>query len=149
MSHVVLLTMHLLCLPSQLRGDHCDTNWLVGAFGRDSQPPAFSSPAPALFGFEDSLYDHCSALLGANGSKPELASMSYEYADFDDVLAHRCVAANMNILRLKSVGWHMCHNLRWGACAAQAPVQRGGQGEGCRAAVDLLLSRDGAGKQVS
>ena len=111
-------------------GEYCHNNWFAGALGPEQTQagalglPAFPSPAPALFGFEDSIYDHCSASLGANVSMPELANMSYNYADFDELLAHRCVAASRNILRLKSVSWHMCHNLRWGACAAQGATRQ-------------------------
>ena len=106
-------------------GKECDYNWYEGAqgpLGDEFARPGFSSPAPALFGFDESIFSFCSELLGEgkhfDGS-----------GDFNNELAQRCVKANENILRLLSdrVPWSMCQNMRWTMCAINGllPGQQG------------------------
>jgi hypothetical protein len=63
-------------------------------------------------GFDDTIFEFCSGQLGMQ-----------RYFDgkgnFNAELAHRCISANQNILRLLSsrTPWNMCQNLRWTLCA--------------------------------
>ena len=96
-------------------GTRCDSNWYEGAegtLGDQYARPEFLTPAPALFGFDEALFAYCSKAVGGsewfNGP-----------GNFNNVLAHKCVQANQNILRLLSARapWSMCQNLRWTMCA--------------------------------
>lgn len=46
-----------------LAGATCDRNWLAGAVGGGMERP-FSPPSPALLGFDESINEECSRLLG-------------------------------------------------------------------------------------
>ena len=100
-----------------LAGTRCDRNWYEGA----ARQPNFKSPgAPALLGFDSTIWQLCSQESGHAG---ELGGFSQER------LASRCIASSNNILRV--VGgewkWDMCQNLAWQLCAAtgKLPGQRG------------------------
>ena len=99
-----------------LAGKQCDINWFEGAdkgaLGLQASRPTFTSPAPALFGFDQTIFEYCSEKLG-------MQRYFDGHGDFNEELAHRCVAANQNILRRLSprMPWNMCQNLRWTVCA--------------------------------
>lgn len=109
---------------SALAGERCDVNWYEGAtgtLGKQHLRPSFpKGNAPALLGFDDTIFNFCADIV-----KPHARDFD---GDFNDELAHRCVAANQNILRLLSprVGWNMCQNLDWVLCAVQGKLP--GQG---------------------
>jgi hypothetical protein len=86
-----------------LKGERCDRNWLDGVMER----PEFKSPAPALLGFDETIYAYCSAV----NKQPE----GPFYQD-NAGLASRCVQANQNVLRVFA-NWNMCTNLQWQTCA--------------------------------
>lgn len=103
---------------SVLSGAGCDANWYEGASGVLGLPasrPSFPLPAPALFGFDETIFSACSRVLGLKDG--------YDVGDggFTDALSHRCVSASQNILRLVSSTspWSMCQNLRWTVCAVK------------------------------
>ena len=107
-----------------LRGDRCNVNWYEGADGElgeaHSRPSFPQGSAPALLGFDSTIDQYCAEHLDGR-----------RYAqggDWNSRLAHKCVAANMNILRLLSgrTPWNMCQNLRWVLCAVHGrlPSQR-------------------------
>jgi hypothetical protein len=113
------------------RGDGCDRNWFEGAKGDlglpDSRPTfAPDQPAGAVLGFDEDLYRYCSAAVNKQQWYDSRGT-----SEFNDELAHRCVNANVNILRLLSTrpgaGWSMCQNLRWQMCAVHGrlPGQKG------------------------
>ena len=108
-----------------LSGGQCDTNWFEGAkgaLGRQETRPPFTTEAPALLGFDDSIYAFCSTLVG----KP-VNFIKSDGLDFNEELAERCVRANINILRIISTTrshWNMCQNLRWILCALTGKVSR-------------------------
>ncbi|KAL3933499.1 MAG: hypothetical protein SGPRY_000253, partial [Prymnesium sp.] len=89
-----------------------------GELGRQSSRPAFTQAAPALLGLDDTLFEYCSELLGIQ------ASYDGPEGGFNSKLAHRCVQANHNILRLTSarVPWSMCQTLQWLMCAARGQL---------------------------
>ena len=97
-----------------LRGEGCDRNWLEGFHDR----PQFPKPAPALLGFDETIYAYCSAEIGEDEGP--------FYQD-NGGLARRCVEANENVLRVTS-GWNMCMNLHWQLCAVQGRLH--GQSNG-------------------
>jgi hypothetical protein len=113
-----------------LKPSQCDANWLEGAIdGGPEQRPGFDAarPADALLGFDGTIWDYCSQV-GRIGGWPG--------GDWNRELARRCVAANMNILRIMfscsdcvgaRAGWSMCRNLQWVLCAVRGllPGQRG------------------------
>ena len=86
-----------------LRGEGCDKNWMQGTHDW----PHYPRPAPALLGFDETIYAYCSAV---NGQKEG------PFFQFNVELARRCVQANQNVLRVLS-GWNMCTNLAWQFCA--------------------------------
>lgn len=109
---------------SVLAADRCDRNWYEGAHGALGQPtsrPVFpAGSAPALLGFDSSIHAYC---------EEEAAGRTFDRGgDWNSRLAHTCVAASLNILRLLAGGspWNMCQNLRWVVCAARGrlPGQR-------------------------
>lgn len=107
-----------------LKGSNCNLNWFEGAKGELGAPearPGFSQAASPLLGFDEDLYDYCSKLIGQGKGS----------GDFNNELAHRCVEANQNILRILSsrpgFGWSMCQNFEWLMCAAKGLLP--GQGE--------------------
>ena len=106
-------------------GGQCDTNWFEGAkgnLGRSEMRPPFTAEAPALFGFDESIYAYCSAAVGEPTN-----FIKADGLDFNEELAQRCVDANVNILRIISSTrkpWTMCQNLRWILCALTGKVSR-------------------------
>lgn len=95
-----------------LKGEGCDRNWLDGVMDF----PHYAKPAPALLGFDETIYAYCSAAI----NQPE--GPFYQ----DNIgLAQRCVQANQNVLRVFS-NWNMCTNLMWQTCAMKGllPGQR-------------------------
>ena len=108
-----------------LGGDQCDANWYEGAkgnLGRPEMRPPFTAEAPALLGFDESIYAFCSTLVG----QPPNFIKADGGLDFNAELAQRCVDANINILRIISSTrkpWTMCQNLRWVLCALTGKVR--------------------------
>ena len=92
-------------LDGALRGDGCDRNWLEGTHPR----PVYRQPAPALLGFDETIYAFCSA---------ETRLEEGPYWGDNNALAVRCVGASENVLRVMG-GWNMCVNLHWQTCAAK------------------------------
>lgn len=97
---------------------YCNRNWMEGAIGDSNIRPSFTRPAPALLGFESTIWEYCSAMVGKSNS-------GFSQRE----LAERCVRANNNILRIVSGswGWTMCQNFAWQVCAAlgRLPGQQG------------------------
>ena len=93
-----------------LEGRRCDRNWMSGAWGSgEYDHPVFPSPAPALLGFDSTIWEYCSEQVGSDTN------------DFSQQeLAKRCVWSNNNILRMvqSEWQWNMCQNLVWQLCAA-------------------------------
>ena len=100
-----------------LEGRTCDRNWLEGAWGYHEDRP-FHSPSRALFGFDESIVELCSSLLGLD---PWAGN-----EDLNRKLADRCRRAKRNVLRLMTGSWTMCQNLQWQLCALQGKLP--GQG---------------------
>jgi hypothetical protein len=90
----------------------CARNWLQGTHAT----PEFPTPAPALLGFDDTIYAYCSAKNHQNEGP--------FYQD-NKGLANRCTDANENVLRVMG-GWNMCLNLQWQTCAMHGRLH--GQG---------------------
>ena len=90
-----------------LNGTGCDRNWMEGALGGATSRPGFAGPAPALLGFDATIWEFCSRAAGQRN----LGGFSQE------ALATRCVLSNNNILRVIR-GWSMCQNLQWLLCTA-------------------------------
>jgi len=98
--------------PRTCRRD-CKSNWFEGnsgALGWYAHPPTFSSDAPAVLGFDESIDRACIA------SAPAYAR-HYGHAE-------RCVKANYNILSLYGdrLPYNICRNLEWQACAAKGEL---------------------------
>lgn len=76
---------------------------MEGASGGAAERPSFAEPAPALLGFDSSIWSFCSRALGRDTSGFSQSG-----------LAERCVRSNNNILRLLSGGWawNMCKLLQ-------------------------------------
>jgi len=89
-------------------GATCDRNWMDGAWGNANDRP-FSSPSPALLGFDETIVEFCSNQMNMD---PWSGS-----GDLNHKLAARCRDAHRNVLRLISGGWSMCQNLQWQMCA--------------------------------
>ena len=103
-----------------LQPQQCVKNWHEGTGGRGpSGTPRYSAPvAPALLGFDESIWDYCTSVRdpGFWGSD-----------DWNVELVTRCVGANLNILRLM-IGYNMCSNLQWVVCALRGNLSgQGGQ----------------------
>ena len=102
-----------------LAGRTCDRNWLEGAYGGHMDRP-FQTPSHALLGFDESIVELCSSLLGLDpwggGGGQNL----------DGKLADRCRRAKRNVLRLMTGSWTLCQNLEWQLCALQGKLP--GQG---------------------
>ena len=102
-----------------LRQERCDRNWYEGVL---ASIPSYPSPsAPALLGFDNTIYAYCSAQI--------LKEEGPFYGDHGE-MARRCVQASHNILRTMGTSegaWNMCLNLHWIGCAIQGalPGQRG------------------------
>lgn len=86
-----------------LAGETCSRNWLAGAIGGDSDRP-FRPPSPALLGFDESINEECSRLLGVE---------PWDDRDLNWKIANRCRDAQRNVLRLLTGRWSMCQNLEW------------------------------------
>ena len=101
---------------SVISGEQCDVNWYEGGL-EDDRPRFAAGAAPALLGLDSSIWEWCSAHGGTWG----------DAGYFGPSLAHRCVEANENILRMVNRVWNMCVNLRWVLCAlsGKLPGQRG------------------------
>ena len=100
-----------------LTGRGCNRNWLENAMGGYWDRP-FESPSPALLGFDESIVEVCSRLIGVDPWK--------DNEDLNNKLAFRCHLAQRNVLRLMTGGWTMCQNLEWQMCALQGKLP--GQG---------------------
>ncbi len=115
-----------------LAGKRCDRNWLEGEMGSRSDR-LFRSPSPALLGFDETIVELCSRLIGADpwGGQDKL----------DFRVADRCLRARRNVLRLMTGGWTMCQNLEWQLCAltGRLPGQGGKQVAFATAPKDLRL----------
>lgn len=131
--------------PSVLSGDGCEIDWYEGAgpgaggeLNGPADRPRFPAPgdAPALLGFDNTIWQYCSEQGGTWG----------EPGNFLPSIAHRCIQSNQNILRMVSVVWNMCVNLRWVVCAVtgRLPGQRGKQLHFATApkALDAAVYRD-------
>lgn len=113
-----------------LSGGQCDANWFEGAkgaLGQQASRPRFTAAAPALLGFDDTIFSFCSAQI----DEPVHFVKTKYTGDFNEELAERCERANQNILRVisKRLPWTMCQNLRWQVCAltGKLPGQGGNQ----------------------
>ena len=109
-------------------GTHCYSNWYQGNNGELGDPatiPEFSAPAPALFGFDDSIDAYC--IPRAHGGR---------YGGHAGV----CVNANLNILSLYGNGlpYNSCRNLEWQVCAAKGLLP----GQGSKTIVFAKAPRD-------
>ena len=91
--------------------DSCDANWFTAGSGDLASPagrPSFSAPAPAVLGYDASIFDFCTQQDVSGGGGGGGGSWQA------DVVA-RCVGANLNALRVLR-GWNMCLNFRWLVC---------------------------------
>jgi hypothetical protein len=102
-------------------GRHCDSNWYEGnllPLGDGNTRPRFAEPAPALFGFDETIdgfcWDHTPRWWNDDQG-------GYDHAK-------QCVLKNLNILSLYgfSTPYNLCRNLEWQLCAAMGklPGQR-------------------------
>lgn len=103
-----------------LAGTGCDRNWFQGYHGDSKDDrPEFTAAAPALLGFDGTIWDLCTEQVAAD----------YPYLHdgySNQEMSRRCIATNHNILRLQR-HWDMCTNLEWQLCAAKGllPGQQG------------------------
>ncbi len=111
-----------------LEGRTCDRNWLEGAFGGHEDRP-FQKPSQALLGFDESIVELCSTLLGVDTGRG---------GDLNVKLADRCQRAKRNVLRLMTGSWTMCQNLEWQLCALQGKLP----GQGGKAIAFATRPRD-------
>ena len=81
--------------------------------------PAFPRPAPALLGFDETIYAYCSA------KTHQSEGLWKGDSSHNRALARRCTLANENVLRVVG-GWNMCVNLQWQFCAMRGLLH--GQG---------------------
>jgi len=102
-----------------LKPEQCKVNWLEGAYGGQWDRPDFDHDAPAVLGFDGKIWQYCSEVSGI---------WDWDGGDWNRELAHRCVEANFNILRIMfscpdcvgaRAGWNMCANLQWVLCAVR------------------------------
>ncbi len=106
------------------RKTQCNINWYDGALP-GNQRPRFSSRAPALLGFDETIAQFCHEKL----ARPLAGWPHCPPCDRD--IAESCVKANQNVLRLlnplRGHKWNMCQNLQWMTCAVQGalPGQQG------------------------
>eukprot|EP00966_Prymnesium_polylepis_P287209 6634083-Prymnesium_polylepis.1 len=114
---------------SVVQGLDCDVNWFEGADGPLGDPnerPSFTQTAPALLGFDESILERCNQIVGVD--EPIRWGHNFNRAQNNEI-AHTCVEANQNILRLLSASkpWNMCQNVRWMMCAVRGllPGQQG------------------------
>lgn len=91
--------------------DSCDANWFTAGSGDLANPagrPSFSAPAPAVLGYDASIFDFCTQQDVSGGGGGGGGSWQAD-------LVARCVGANLNALRVLR-GWNMCLNFRWLVC---------------------------------
>lgn len=91
--------------------DSCDANWFTAGSGDLASPagrPSFSAPAPAVLGYDASIFDFCTQQDVSGGGGGGGGSWQAD-------LVARCVGANLNALRVLR-GWNMCLNFRWPVC---------------------------------
>ena len=89
----------------------CDRNWLEGVH----EWPRSLDKAPALLGFDETIYAFCSAAIGEEEGP---------YHNENEILASRCTLANENVLRVMG-GWNMCVNLQWQLCDQRLAARSG------------------------
>ena len=104
-------------------GRWCDTNWYETDNGDDIGKPDVKFPplldknrvAPAAFGFDESIDQHCAAELGKMGQRADPNAWAH---------ARNCQRANVNILALYGtrLPYNICRNLEWMSCAAQGKL---------------------------
>jgi len=97
--------------------DSCDANWFTAGSGDLASPagrPSFSAPAPAVLGYDASIFDFCTQQDVSGGGGGGGGSWQAD-------LVARCVGANLNALRVLR-GWNMCLNFRWLVCAARGKL---------------------------
>ena len=103
-------------LNKAFEGTWCDRNWMSGSAAAINAEgrPAFSAPAPALLGFDETILGYCSHQIG----------LDFDGGDLNYELADRCVKANKNVLRLMSGDrpWDMCQNIEWQFCALRGKL---------------------------
>ena len=105
------------------RGKWCESNWYEDGsqseMGRPGQkhPPYFQKDhvAPAAFGFDETIDQHCAAELAKFGKWPDHNPAAH---------ALNCQKANVNILALygQRLPYNLCRNLEWMTCAAQGKL---------------------------
>ena len=104
-----------------IEGKLCDHNWFEGAAGDGPEArPCCGQRAPALLGFDETIWQYCSRAVGK-------AAVSSAFSQSE--LAWRCILSDNNILRINGGRWkwNMCQNFVWQMCAAQGklPGQEG------------------------
>ena len=104
-------------------GTFCKTNWYEGHAGRLGQPellPDYDAFAPALLGYDDGIFDKCSAMVGA--SRHDASSPCRR--DKPGHVARCCLAAGYNILNMVGhrVPYNLCRNLEWMLCAVSGKL---------------------------
>ena len=97
-----------------LAGEHCVSNWYEGnpgQLGERDEAPSFSTAAPALLGFDETIDEYCSMQPKTNDAANSVGGHWH---------ARNCIAANLNILSLygERVPYNICRNLEWMVCAA-------------------------------
>lgn len=101
-----------------LAGTWCDRNWMEGGYGSEADRPDFGAPAPALLGFDTTIWEYCSRESG----------LAHVKGFSQQELATRCIRSHNNILRMVASKWqwNMCQNLVWQLCVVQGKLP--GQG---------------------
>ena len=105
-------------LDGALRASRCERNWLDGALGGPFDRMFFGADNPALFGFDESINEQCSTMLGVP---------AWDDGDLNLKIANRCRDARRNVLRMLTGGWTMCQNLEWQLCALQGKLPAQGE----------------------
>ena len=97
------------------QGAHCDNNWYSGNPNM-WWPPEYTTDAPAVFGFDESIDEFCSSRPKKN---ERFGSAGWPHAN-------NCIRSNLNILSLYDGTYNICRNLEWMVCAAKGklPGQR-------------------------
>lgn len=95
-------------------GTFCRTNWYEGhanELGEPGRLPPFASPAPALLGYDDGIFEYCAAALPAGHKSCR--------RDRPGHVARCCLAAGYNILNMVGhrVPYNLCRNMEWQLCA--------------------------------
>jgi hypothetical protein len=101
---------------SVISGAGCDINWFEGTdgvLGDGASRPVFTSRAPALLGFDESILAFCNSIIGVQQPVAVLTRGEHIFnRQQNNDVAHHCVQANQNILRLLSSRrpWNMCRS---------------------------------------